>query len=239
MKHTLSNRSTLFHRLLTSVVGQFFLVLVMFLGASTVQAAPTFQAAGSAIGSAGGVTPLWPAHIAGDVALLVIETKGAENPVLTTPAGFAQVLNSPQAASNKTQTTVYWVRATSSAMASPVIADAGDHVYAQILTYRGVINSGDPWNVTAGSANSSANTTLVISTPLTTTVPDTLIVQIASRDLDSTAAVFSAQANASLTGIAERSDGGTDFAKGGGFAVWDGVKATAGSVGTKIGRAHV
>jgi hypothetical protein len=56
-------------------------------------------------------------------------------------------------------------------------------------------------------------------------------VQAAARDDDSAAVEFSALTNAGLTGIAERSDGGTTQGNGGGFAVWDGVKATIGATG--------
>ncbi len=61
----------------------------------------------------------------GDIAFLVIETCGGEPASLTTPNGFVQVANSPQATgsgTNGTQLTVYWCRATSNSMAAPVVA---------------------------------------------------------------------------------------------------------------------
>ena len=195
--------------------------------------APAFQAAGTAVNGTGAVTPTWPAHVAGDVALLFVESAGGQAATLSTAAGFAAVANSPQATgavAAGTRITVFWARATSAAMAAPTVADPGDHVYAQILTYRRVIATGNPWDVTAGGVKAAASTAVSV-TGVTTNVPNTLVVQAVARDNDSAAAAFSAQANATLTGIAERSDAGTTSGNGGGFAVWDGVKATAGATG--------
>ena len=199
----------------------------------TAIAAPAFQAAGTAASGTGVVNPAWPAHQIGDIALLFVESAGGEPATLSTPAGFVAVTGSPQntgTGTNGTRITVFWARATSTSMATPRVADAGDHVYARILTYRGVIASGNPWDVTGGGVKAAASTSVTVS-GVTTTVADTLIVQAVARDNDSTAAAFSAQTNANLTGIAERSDAGTTSGNGGGFALWDGVKATAGATG--------
>ena len=202
--------------------------------ADKVQApAPTFQAAGTAATGTGAVSPAWPAHAIDDIALLFIESAGGEAATLSTAAGFVAVANSPQATgagTAGTQITVFWARATSTSMATPTVADPGDHVYAQILTYRGVINSGNPWDVTGGGVKAAASTSVTV-TGVTTTVANTLVVQAVARDDDSSAAEFSAQTNVNLTGIAERSDAGTTSSNGGGFAVWDGVKAAAGATG--------
>ena len=86
------------------------------------------------------------------------------------------------------------------------------------------------WDVTGGGVKAVASTSVTV-TGVTTTVNDTLVVQVVARDNDREAAAFSAQTNANLTSITERSDAGTDFGNGGGFAVWDGVMATAGATG--------
>ncbi len=198
-----------------------------------VQAAPTFQAAGTAVNGTGAVTPAWPTHAVDDIALLFVESAGGEVATLSTAAGFVEVLNSPQAtgtATNGTRITVFWARATSTAMASPTVADPGNHVFAQIITYRNVYNSGNPWDVTGGGVKATASTSVTV-TGVTTTVADTLVVQVATRDNDANGAAFSAQTNTNLTGLAERSDDGTNSGNGGGFAVWDGVKAMAGATG--------
>lgn len=196
-------------------------------------APPAYQAAGTAVGNTGSVSPAWPTHATGDIALLFVESAGGEPVTLSTAAGFVQVSNSPQATgagTAGTQIAVFWARATSNAMSAPTVADPGNHVYAQIITYRGVVASGDPWDVSTGGVKATASTSVAVA-GVTTTLPDTLVVQVVSRDLDSNTAAFSSQTNASLTGIAERSDAGTTQGNGGGFAVWDGVKATAGATG--------
>jgi len=196
-------------------------------------AAPAFQAAGAAVTGTGNVTPAWPAHAIGDVALLFVESTGGQAANLSVPAGFAAVANSPQstgAGTAGTRITVYWARATSTTMATPTVMDPGDHVYARILTYRGVIATGNPWDITGGGVKAAASTAVSV-TGVTTNVPNTLVVQAVARDNDSAAAAFSAQANGNLTGITERSDAGTTSGNGGGFAVWEGVKATPGATG--------
>nr|WP_326529074.1 DUF6701 domain-containing protein [Rhodoferax sp.] len=202
--------------------------------ASGVAAAPTFQAAGTAASGTGGVNPAWPTHAVDDIALLFVESGGSQAVSFSNAQGFVEVPDSPQTSnvstSAGTRLTVFWARATSSSMAAPSISDPGDHVYARILTYRGVTPSGNPWDVTQGGSKTVASTSVSI-TGLTTTVVDTLIVQAVSDDLDNAGAQFSAPTNAGLTGISERSDGGTTSGNGGGIAVWDGVKATAGSTG--------
>lgn len=216
--------------------GRLFALLVslLWLGAwsGSANSAVTFQAAGTAVSGRGAVTPTWPAHAIGDIALLFVESAGGEAATLSTPATFVAVASSPQsigATTAGTRLSVFWARATSAAMASPVVADPGDHVYAQIITYRGAIATGNPWDVTGGGITAPRTLTLGA---VTTTVANTLVVQAASRDNDSTAADFSAQTNAGLSGITERSDAGTNSGTGGGFAVWDGVRATAGAVGS-------
>ena len=202
----------------------------MFGMANIACAVPAFQEAGTAVASTGSVSPAWPAHAVNDVALLFVESNGDEPATLSTPAGFAAVANSPQVAGNRTRITVFWARATSTTMAAPTILDPGNHVYAQIVTYRSVISTGNPWDVTGGGGKTAASTSVTV-TGVTTTLADTLIVQAVARDTDKAAAAFSAQANANLTGITERSDAGTGLGKGGGFGVWDGVKATASATG--------
>lgn len=207
--------------------------LACALGVQSALATPTFQAAGTAVGAKGAVSPAWPTHITDDIALLFVESTGGQPVSLSTAAGFVPVANSPQAfgvLATGTQLTVFWARATSAAMAAPTVAGPGDHVYAQIITYRNVLRTGIPWDVTAGGFKALASTALVV-TGVTTTVADTLIVQAASRDDSSSAAEFSALTNATLTSITKRADGGTTQGNGGGFAVWDGRLAASGATG--------
>jgi len=201
---------------------------------TNVTSAPVFRTAGTAVTGTGAVSPTWPAaHAINDIALLFIESCGGEPATLSTPAGFAAVTNSPQATgttTNGTRITVYWARATSTAMTAPTVADPGDHVYAQIITYRGVINTGNPWNITGGGVKAAASTSVTV-TGVTASASSKLIVQAVARDNDSASAAFSAETNANLINITERADAGTTSGNGGGFGVWDGVLETGGATG--------
>lgn len=193
-----------------------------------------FQAAGTAQSGTGNVTVAWPAHATNDIALLFVESAGGEAVTLSAPTVFAPVPGSPQstgAGTAGTRLSVFWARATSAGMGNVTVSDPGDHVFAQILTYRGAVTTGNPWDVTGGGVKSVAGTSLTV-TGVTTTEPNTLIVQAATRDNDANGAGFSAQTNANLSGLTERTDDGTNAGNGGGFAVWDGRLANAGSTGS-------
>ncbi|MBI4656806.1 MAG: fibronectin type III domain-containing protein, partial [Elusimicrobia bacterium] len=194
---------------------------------------PGFQAAGTAVNGTGSVTPAWPAHQTGDIALLFVEALGDQPISLTTPNGFVEVLNSPQftgTGNAGTRISVFWARATSSAMAAPVVADPGNHAYAVILTFRGVTPADDPWDVTAGGVKPTASVS-VTATGAITTSSDTLIAVGVTKDLDSVAAFASNWTNANLANITERFDAGTTSGNGGGIAVMTGVKETQGTTG--------
>jgi len=45
-------------------------------------------------------------------------------------------------------------------MSAPTVATPAIHVYAQIITYRGVIKTGDPWTSTGGGVKASASTSV-------------------------------------------------------------------------------
>ena len=195
---------------------------------------PTYQAVGAAVGGTGAISPAWPTHQSGDVALLVVETAN-QAVTLSTAAGFTAVTNSPQGTgtaggSSATRLTVFWKRATSSAEATPTIADSGDHQIAKIITFRGVTSSGDPWDITAGSVASSAGTSVSIPT-VTTTVANTLVVTIVANATDTSSARTSGWTNSNLTSLTERMDNNTTNGNGGGFGVATGVKAAAGATG--------
>ncbi|MEA3192436.1 MAG: biosis protein MshQ [Betaproteobacteria bacterium] len=195
---------------------------------------PIWQAIGASDTGVAAVSPSWPAHQVDDIGLLICESAGTEAVTLATPNGFAAVPSGAQTTGTiaaGTTITVFWARATSAAMPDPITNDPGDHIYCRISTYRNVINAGNPWNVTAGAVKAATSTAANV-TGVTTTVDNTLIVQAISHNFDGAGAQFSAQANASLVGLAERGDAGTTSGNGGGFAVWDGSLATAGASGT-------
>jgi hypothetical protein len=196
---------------------------------------PFFQASTAAVDGVGALIPGWPAHQVDDVALLFVESKGDQPVSLSTPAGFVEVLNSPQSTGTETRLTVFWARATSSNMPAPTVADSGDHQIARMLTFRGCISSGSPWNVTAGSFSDSNDT--VVSIPgATTTINECLVVLVVSNNTDTSTPQFTGNfSNPDLTNLALLTNDNTAQGGGGGIAVGKGEKAVAGVYGTTSG----
>ena len=196
-----------------------------------ISAPPTFQAAGTKDEGTGAISPRWPTHLTNDIALLIVETAGTQPASLSNAQGFVAVTGSPQGDNGSTSGTVltlFWKRATSASQTAPTLADSGDHQLAQIVTFRNVATSGDPWDVVAGSATAGTGSTSFSIPGATTTMPNTLVVAILASSLASSASGWT---NADLTGVTERSDVSTTQGNDGGIAVATGVK--------EIGRAHV
>ena len=192
---------------------------------------PAYQAAGAVISSTGTITAAWPTHQAGDVALLIVETAN-QTISLSTPAGFVEVTSSPQGTGTAGGTTatrlaVYWKRATTSYEPSPTIADSGDHQIARIITFRGVAESGNPWDAIAGDVTSGASTSVSIP-GAATTVSDCLVVAIVANATDTASPLTSSWSNSSLIGLMECVDDNSTSGNGGGFGAASGVKTSAG-----------
>lgn len=198
-------------------------------------ALPSFVAAGASAAGQASITVPWPVggHQADDIGLLFVESAGGEPANLGTAAGFAAVTGSPYATGATTAGTrlsVYWCRATSGSMTSPVVTDPGNHAYGRILVFRGCTTTGDPWDATGGGVKAAAAANATV-TGVTTTVDNTLVVQALAWDLDNAGALVTAQTNAGLANVTNRSNEGTALGTGGGFSVWTGEKATAGATG--------
>jgi RHS repeat-associated protein len=196
---------------------------------------PVFQAEGVKAEGTGAVSPAWPAHQTGDIALLIVETAGGEPATLSNAQGFASVSGSPQGDNvdlNGTVLTVWWKRATSSAQAAPTVADSGNHTFAKIITFRGAIATGNPWDVTAGNATAGTGATTFAIPGGVTTTANTLVVAITTNDSTQTA---SGWANPDLVGVTERVDQASGFGNNGGMSVATGVKVTAGTYGATTG----
>lgn len=64
---------------------------------------PTFQATGTVVSGTGSISPTWPTHQVGDIALLIVETDSGDSVTLSSnSAGFTQITNSPQNATGTT-----------------------------------------------------------------------------------------------------------------------------------------
>lgn len=194
-------------------------------------AAPVFQAAGTFQSGAGvALTVPWPAsHAVDDIAILVLSNGTAAAVGLATANGFVAIPGSTQTATGLGGE-VFWCRATSTSMASPITNTAGNNISGVIVTVRGCVTTGNPWEAISTSAKTTTSTATSI-TGATTLLPETLIVYAAARAADFAANQYSGEADATLTGVAERADNGTVSGNGGGIGIWTGTKATAGAYG--------
>src|SRR5690606_18135398 len=160
---------------------------------------PTFQAAGTpAEATAGPISPAWPTHQSGDIALLIIESDGW--PIrLSTPAGFKELPCSPTRVDSVgdgdgSRTWAHWCRATGAAMGAPTIefpSEGGDHIRAVILTFRGCAASGVPFNACLHRVFSTTPTTAATFPAVITTDADSLIVYIVGHHADNESATVS------------------------------------------------
>lgn len=197
-------------------------------------ATPTYQATGTAVSATTGtLTVAWPTHVADDIALLwVFSSAGGTTETLTTPAGFTLIETQTTGSGTAgTKHSVYWARATSSAMASPVVAAGTDFKYGLITTYRGAVTSGNPVSVFSGGVKAAASTAATL--PSVTTPDDlSLVVLGITSDVDAATAFVTSMTNTALRNLTERYDLGTTAGLGGAIGIYDGVKAVAGSTGT-------
>lgn len=207
--------------------------------APVVASPPNYQAQGSVVVAAAGAAlgpVIWPAHEAGDIGILVVAGCHGTGNAYAVPAGWTQLASSPQTNSGSSllaRLQVFFRRATSGAESDATVADVAgdDSKLGQIITFRGCIASGSPIDVTAG--DTSAASTSVIIPGATTTGAQRLVIAIASySQIDTATPQFSAGANATLTDFAERQDFASTSSVGYGFAVFTGVKASAGAYGT-------
>jgi hypothetical protein len=141
-------------------------------------AMPTFQAAGTyaEAGNGADLVLSWPAHLAGDIALAVIEAANGSTPDDSPPAGWAVVPNGAQDTGVDATHFVFWRRATGASEGSVTFAGAtlNNHGSRVIVTFRDCVASGDPWDVKAGGLEETASTAINWSS-VTTTVANTLI----------------------------------------------------------------
>lgn len=197
---------------------------------------PTYGAAGALAVGIAAVTPAMPAGIQDNDIVLLLAQSSNEPITLSDAQGFVEV--TPQqgtgvaAALGSTLLACYWKRVIG-AQTDPTIADAGNHVVARTVSFRGCIKSGNPWDVAVG--DTGASDTAVSIPGLTTTRINTLVVAILADGLDLGGARFSGMTNASLSSLTEQFDTGSANGNGGGLVLITGTKAAAGSVSATTG----
>jgi hypothetical protein len=198
---------------------------------------PSYLASGPFTAGTGAITPPLPADtIAGDVALLVVQSEN-QTISLTTANGFAEVGAQANKAAGTagvnpaTRLATYWKRLVGGDL-PPVVADSGDHTAAQIHVFRGCSASGNPWDVFAEGNDSAANDTTGSIPGATSTVANCLVVLLCATSFDGTStAEFSGWTNAGLTNLLERQDNCDTAGLGGGHGMATGERAVAGAYG--------
>lgn len=186
-----------------------------------------YKATGTGVNGIGTVTPAWPTHAIGDVALLLIESEelGAAA-TLDTANGFSLVGYKGYATYN--QITVYWARATSTSMSSPVVSDSGDHTSAIIITFSGVKSVGTPYSVTNNGTQSAV---ALNANGLTTTKDQCMVVWCVATEDVFVSANYSGQACSSLVSCTEFAEFGHNSGDWGNIMSAGGIKLTAGATG--------
>ena len=199
--------------------------------------APTFVAAGTVASGTGAITPALPAGLqANDILLLFVETANQAISITNQNGGtWTQVTGSPQGTGTAGGTaatclTAFWSRYNGT-QGAPTTSDSGNHQLGRIIAIRGATTSGNPWDVTAGGVEATADTSGSIP-GATTTVANTLVVVAIATSLPdaSGTANFSGWTNANLSSLTERTDNTVTAGNGGGLGIATGGKATAGAM---------
>jgi hypothetical protein len=174
-------------------------------------------------------------HAANDIDIMIARSGGADAaPSLDTANGFAQVAALSQGLSGigGCQMEVFW-RRWNGTDGSPVLADAGTFVAAQMISIRGCKTSGDPWNITSTGTTDGTADTSVSAAGATTTAADCLVLAMCVQGApDSNSSVqFDDPSNADLANLTERMDQSRNLGSGGAFWMASGEKASAGAYG--------
>lgn len=199
--------------------------------------APTVVNVGAVATGTTSIAPPYPASIlANDILLNICESIGGEN--YGVPSGWAHASadgapTSPVVEGINTQLTVFWRRYDGTG-AAPTLTGITNHGIGRMIAIRGCPLTGNPWNILSTAASSTSSTSA--SFPgVTTTVPDTLILEVIATGADVSPAgttQIGALTNANYTSITERIDDNTPTGNGGVIGLVSGIKATAGATGS-------
>jgi hypothetical protein len=192
---------------------------------------PTVVAVGAVASSASAITPALPASIAADdILVTVAECEGVTSPgAYTLPSGWAHITGSPVQEGTNTRLWVIWARY-DGVFTAPSLGDAGDHNVGRMIAIRGCPTTGNPWDVAAAAVEATSDTTATWP-GVTTTIPDTLVLEIIATGADIATAQLGALTNATYTSIVEQMDNWVITGNGGGVGMVSATKATAGATG--------
>lgn len=193
--------------------------------------APSFSAVG--IGSQSttlNISVAWPAHVAGQLGILLIVSDSSGIPVTVSPtSGWTAVSDTNQTVgvgSSGCRMQVYRKIASSSAEANATVPlSTNTSVYGKIFTFDGCTTTSSPVPVSVGSVQSTPSGT--VTYPATaTTIDNSLIVCICANS-GNNGSMTGTMVNASLTSIQKHQTTNTSNVTS---AILSGVKTTFGSV---------
>jgi plastocyanin len=197
--------------------------------------APTFVGAGTSTGNVNAITPSLPSNLqTNDILILFVETANQSIIISDQNGGtWTQITDSPQGTgtaggTSATSLTAFWSRY-DGVQGAPTTSDSGDHQLGRIFAFRGVIATGNPWDVTSGNIDATSDTSLS-ATGDTTTVGNTLVV-IAAALNDDADDFGAAWANSNLANITVQSNTSTNTGNDGRLGVVTGEKITASAYG--------
>lgn len=191
----------------------------------------TKQAAGviTFIGNAGknvdtgGQTITYHASSAsGDLLLLIVQADDGDS--IGTPSGWTSLTNRSYSPYCRGKV-MYKFKGTDT---SVYVSDVGDHQCSSVLTFRNVDSSLTAGTAAGGTLSATNSETIP---GVTTTADGAFVIWIGFHDAPSNSSQASGWTNANITGGAELADFSTDTSWDGGFAVWGGIKTTAGATG--------
>jgi hypothetical protein len=201
----------------------------------SIAAVPIYIGAGNVGASTNAVTPSLPnGAIANDILLLVIETANQAITIPTPNGGiWTEIFSSPQGTgatggATATRLTVFWSRYNGT-QSNPTTSDSGDHQRARIFAFRGVIASGNPWDVAYGGVQAAASTTVSMPGGATTTADSLIVLLVANGTDTNQAQCGNVWNNSSLANLIEQSGDNTNQGNGGGTCLATGEKAIAGA----------
>ena len=195
----------------------------------------TWRASAAKASGTGAITPALPAGMsAGDIVILVASTIAGATMSITANGSISTwtaIGTGHQDVAAGEHLYAWWGR-WSSGTTGPTVTPSSDHACAGTIAFYNC-NQVSPIDVVAWSSEATSDTSFSFATGLTSTEATSLAIVICSSGEDSTTGQFSgAFTNASLTSITTRLNFQTNSGLGGGFGMAQGVKATAGTIGT-------
>lgn len=204
--------------------------------------APRYQAKGTFVSTdtAFALNVPWPGgHQKDDYALLLVETAN-QAPTLVAMAGFTLVTSigtGTAGGAAATKLFVYECRATTSAMTAPRLSITGDHMSAQILTFRGVtpVGIGLGAAVVNNSADVAAAATTAMAQPGVTPSEDRCCIVFMVAGATDTTTPQVTWGTSSMGNTVEATDSWTNKGNGGGFSVLTGKRDQKGQMPAQTG----